>query len=93
MRIDAYSAINQAYMPTKTQGVKATEAASVYGRDQLQISSKGKDFQIAKSAVSAAPDVREDLVAEMKKKYSGEGVNVDPGDFADVLMSRFNATI
>ena len=93
MRIDAYSAINQAYMPTKAQGVKAAETVSAYGRDELQISSIGKDIQVAKQAVASAPDVREDLVAEMKKKYAGEGFNVDPGSFADVLMSRFDQAI
>lgn len=91
MRIDAYSAISQAYMPAKTQSVRPMEAAKTYGQDELQISSIGKDFQVAKSAVKAAPDVRDDLVGEMKKKYSGE-VSV-PSDFADVLISRFNQTI
>jgi hypothetical protein len=33
--------------------------------------------------------VRSDLVAAMKKKYSGD-VTVDPGDFADVLLSKYN---
>lgn len=92
MRIDAYSAISQTYAPTRAQGVKQTEATSSYGQDQLQISSIGKDFQIAKQAVSGASDVRQDLVAQMKQKYSGD-YDVDPGSFADVLLSKFNQTI
>ena len=93
MRIDAYSAISQTYAPVRHQGVKAAEAVSSYGQDQLQISSIGKDIQVAKQAVSGASDVREDLVAQMKQKYSGNDYNVDMGDFADVLLSRFNQTI
>lgn len=93
MRIDAYSAISQAYMPVKSQGVKAANAVASYGQDELQISSLGKDIQVAKQAVSQAPDVRADLVASMKAKYSGNDYEVDPGTFADALISRFNQTI
>lgn len=93
MRIDAYSAIKQAYMTTKPASVQKPAANSAYGStDQVQISSFGKDFQVAKQAVSQAPDVREDLVAQMKTKYAGQP-QVDAGSFADVLMSRFNQTI
>lgn len=93
MRINAYSAIDQAYKPIKSQGVKQAGAVASYAQDQVSISSAGKDFQVAKKAVSAAPDVREDLVAQMKKKYAGEGTNVDVAAFADELVSRFNRTI
>lgn len=91
MRVDAYSAIS-AYSPIKSTGVKPAEAVPSYGQDELQISSAGKDFQIAKQAVSSASDVRSDLVAEMKQKYAKEAT-VDVDSFADVLISRFNQTI
>lgn len=93
MRIDAYSAIGQTYAPTRSQGIKQTGAVSAYAKDELQISSIGKEFQIAKQAVSGAADVREDVVASMKQKYSGNNYDVDPGSFADVLLSKFNQTI
>lgn len=92
MRIDAYSAIGATYAPTKAQAYNKQAAVSSYGQDQLQISSIGKDFQTAKASVAKAPDVREDLVAAMKEKYENDP-QVDMGDFADVLLSRFNATI
>ena len=92
MRIDAYSAIGQTYAPTRSQGIKTTSAVPAYGQDQLQISSIGKEFQIAKQAVSGASDVRSDLVAQMKQKYSGD-FDANPADFADVLLSKFNQTI
>ncbi|MBR6281459.1 MAG: flagellar biosynthesis anti-sigma factor FlgM, partial [Lachnospiraceae bacterium] len=50
----------------------------------------GKDIQVAKQAVADASDIREDLVAEMKKKYSGD-FQVDTGDFADVLLAKYNS--
>ncbi len=88
MRIDAYNAISQVYKPTKTYGAKA--ANNVEGKkDEVSISSFGRDFQIAKQAVADAPDVREDKVAEMKAKYANSA-DVDYADFADVLMSKYN---
>ncbi len=93
MRIDAYSAISQAYAPARGVNKVKQESVSSYNKDELQISSIGKDFQTAKQAISAAPDVREDLVASMKEKYAGSDYDVDPGSFADMLISRFNQMI
>ena len=57
MRIEAYNQVQQLYQTKKlNQTQKATNA---YPVDQLQISSRGRDFQIAKSAVQASPDIRE----------------------------------
>ena len=92
MRIDAYSAITQVYKPTKATGAKSVNSASRYAQDEVQISSFGKDFQIAKQAVANASDIREDVVAEMKSKYAGD-IQVDTGDFADVLLARFSQAL
>lgn len=90
MRVDAYNAISQVYSAKRPSGVKSSkEVSSPYGRDQVQISSFGRDFQVAKQAVADASDVREDLVSEMKAKYSGD-VQVDVDDFASVLLQKYN---
>lgn len=89
MRIDAFQAITQVYQPMKQTGTRPAKAASAYGRDEVQISSFGKDYQVAKQAVANASDIREDKVAEMKAKYAGD-VKVDTGDFADVLLAKFS---
>jgi negative regulator of flagellin synthesis FlgM len=60
------------------------------GRDQVQISSAGRDFQIAKQAVAEASDIREDKVAEMKQKLEAGNYQVDAGDFASVLLAKYN---
>lgn len=89
MRIDAYNAISQVYKPTKSYGTKS--AGNVQGRrDEVSISSFGRDYQVAKQAVADASDVREDKVAEMKAKYAGNA-SVDTGDFADVLLAKYNS--
>ncbi len=87
MRVDAYNAISQIYQPKKTYGAKS--ANKVAGaKDEFSISSFGKDLQVAKQAVAEASDVREDKVAEMKAKYAGNA-SVDTGDFADVLLAKY----
>lgn len=88
MRISAYNAITQVYQTRKPSSTKAKKAAST--QDEVDISETGRDYQIAKKAVSETPDTREDLVAAMKKKYSGGAPQVDAGDFADVLLKKYN---
>ena len=86
MRIDAFSQIMQTYRPAQPVKTKQTDWTSTL-RDQVEISPKGKDFQIAKRAVAEASDIREDKVAEMKEKYSGD-FEVDIEDFASALLGR-----
>ena len=91
MRIDAYNAISQVYGANRTSGPKETKKEESVGRkDQVSISSFGKDYQIAKQAVADASDVREDKVSAMKAKYSGD-VSVDVDDFASVLLQKYNS--
>ena len=90
MRVDTLSQVAQLYHTSKpTKTTKSNGIASM-GRDQVQISSAGRDFQIAKQAVAEASDIREDKVAEMKAKYANGNVSVDTGDFASVLLSAYN---
>lgn len=90
MRIEAFNAVAQVYTANKPQAKGKVDKTTATARDEVSISSFGKDFQIAKQAVANASDVREDKVAEMKSKYSGD-YQVDTGDFADVLLSKYNA--
>ena len=90
MRIDTLSQVAQLYntsKPTRTE--KAGGIASM-GRDQVQISSAGRDFQIAKQAVAEASDIREDKVAEVKSQINSGNYNVDTEDFASVLLNAYN---
>lgn len=90
--VEAYNQIMQVNKPLKPKNVKSAEKTPSMGRDQVQISSMGRAMQAAKQAVAEASDIREDKVAEMKAKYSGD-VQVDVGDYADVLLAKFNAAM
>ena len=88
MRIEAYNQVAQLYKTNKTSNSRAAATTSM-GRDEVQISSFGRDYQIAKKAVAEASDIREDKVAEMKSKYESNDYQVDTGDFASKLLEKY----
>ena len=90
MRIDAYNQIAALYKTTKPSKVAGTAEISS-ARDQVQISRAGKDYQIAKQAVAAASDIREDKVAELKSSIKSGNYDVDTGDFASKLLASYYA--
>lgn len=91
MRIDAYNQITQVYQTTKKPQVNKSN--SVYGSDKVEISQFGKEYQIAKQAVAAAPDVREDKVAEMKAKINSGTYNVSADELASKLAEKYGTSI
>ena len=87
MRIDPYTQVQQVYntkKPVKVQG-KLKSAAS----DQIQISSIGRDIQIAKNAVAAADDIREELTAPIKASIANGTYEVSGESFAEKLMRKY----
>lgn len=90
MRIEAYNQIASLYKTNKT--AKTRQAYGVGSvKDEVQISQIGRDVQIAKQAVAEASDIREDKVAELKTRIQSGNYNVDSGDFASMLLSKYNA--
>ncbi|MCI5821427.1 MAG: flagellar biosynthesis anti-sigma factor FlgM [Pararoseburia sp.] len=89
MRIEAYNQVAQLYKTNKASGARPTSKAGM-GRDEVQISSFGRDYQVAKKAVAEASDIREDKVAEMKTKLESNNYQVDTGDFASKLLEKYN---
>jgi negative regulator of flagellin synthesis FlgM len=87
MRIDAYNAVSQIYNTSKTK--KAQAYSQVGATDRFEISQMCKDLQIAKAAVAKAPDVREDVVADIKKRIEDGSYNVSDESFADVLLAKY----
>ena len=65
MRIEAYTQVQQIYNTSKAD--KGQRKARANTTDQLEISRTGRDYQIAKHAVAASADVREDLTAPLTK--------------------------
>lgn len=89
MRIGAITQLQQVYGTQKKSGVQKKADASF--RDQVQISSMGKDFQTAKAAVAGSPNVREELTASLKKRIQSGTYDVSGEDFADKLLKAYGA--
>ncbi len=87
MRIEAYTQVQQIYKTSKTAKTQSTGKTSF--KDQLQISSIGKDIQTAKAAVAGSSDIREDLIAPIKAKIQDGTYEVSNESFADKLFSKY----
>ena len=86
MRIDSMNQVSQVYRMNKPR--KVNTAYQAQNSDRVEISQLGKDIQIAKKAVSATPDIREDKVASMKVALAN-GYSVSDSDIADKLLESF----
>lgn len=97
MRIDAYNQVAEMYKTSKAnrtnKAVQAYQTGVVNqtGTDQVQISRTGKDYQIARQALTGASDIREDKVAELKERISSGNYEVSVDDFASKLLEQYNA--
>lgn len=90
MRVEAYNQVAQIYKTSKSAGAsKTTKTES--SRDEVQISSFGRDYQIAKQAVAEASDIREDKVAEVSAKVNSGSYDVSTDAFADKLLERYRS--
>ena len=86
MRIDAINRVSQLYQANSTKRVAKTTDAAKY--DSVQISQMGKDYQVAKAAVAATPDVRTDLVADIKSRIQNGTYDVTMDMLADKLLAE-----
>ena len=86
MRIDAVNRVSQLYQANSTKKLAKSKQAEKY--DSVQISQMGKDYQVAKLAVAAAPEVRTDLVNDLKNRMNDGSYDVSMEDLADKLMSQ-----
>ncbi|MGN1084768.1 MAG: flagellar biosynthesis anti-sigma factor FlgM [Lachnospiraceae bacterium] len=86
MRIDAVNRVSQLYQANSTKKVAKQTKTEKY--DSVQISQMGKDYQAAKLAVAATPDVRTDLVNDIKSKLQNGTYDVSMEMLADKLLAR-----
>ncbi|MBO4414736.1 MAG: flagellar biosynthesis anti-sigma factor FlgM [Lachnospiraceae bacterium] len=89
MRIDAMNQVSQIYQKNGTR--KVAQANKPGSADRVEISQLGKDMQVAKAAVKAAPDVRASRVEELKAAVANGTYSVSNEDLADKLASLFGA--
>lgn len=88
MRIEGISQVAQLY---SNNSVARTERRKVDAeKDRVQISQAGRDYQVARKAVSEVPDVREDLVASIKSRVDAGTYEVSGDAFAEKVIARYS---
>lgn len=92
MRINSINKVDQIYRKTSAKNnVTSTKKTT---SDRIEISTMGKDLQIAKKAVSEADDVRWDKVNDIKKRMQSGTYNVSCEEVAEKMVeSYFNTSI
>jgi len=91
MRVEAYTQVQQLYQTKKTGRVQAS--GSVPRADKLQISTLGREFQTAKTALAGTPDIREEMTAPIKARVQNGTYSVDNTAFAEKLYRKFEELI
>lgn len=86
MRIDGLNKVAQLY---SSNSLARTEKKVKAEKDNVQISQTGRDYQVARQAVMEAPDIREDLVAEIKSRVEAGTYEVSGEAFASKVIERY----
>lgn len=87
MKISNISAAYEIYKSNKpaVSGKKEIPGA---GKDEFKVSDKAREMQFTMKAVSSAPDIREDRVAELAKQINEGSYNIDTNSIADKILSN-----
>jgi len=63
-------------------------------KDVAAISNEAKDFQLAMKSVREVPDIRQDKVKELKKRYESGNYNVSGREIAEsIIRSVFDKKV
>ncbi|MBR6380967.1 MAG: flagellar biosynthesis anti-sigma factor FlgM [Lachnospiraceae bacterium] len=88
MRIEAYTNVQNLYNTQKAKQAQKPVSAP-RATDKVQISSFGQDLATAKAALKGAADIREDVVAPIKKQIADGTYSVSAESFADKLLQKY----
>lgn len=77
----------QAKKSHSADGLKNSPGSDLNGV-HASISERAREMAEAKKIAGAAPDVREDKIAELKKRIASGEYKIDPGKIADRLVDE-----
>ena len=86
MRIEAYKQVHQIYKKSKMD--VSQKRAGLFSSDQLELSSTGREYQVAKQAVAAVPEVREEVIAPLRSRIQNGSYEVSAESFVDKLLQK-----
>ncbi len=80
--------VNAPSSTAKTQRTLKAEGAKKTGTDGFEISEFGRDLNVARKAVKETPDVRQDLVDDIKARFKAGKYEVSTSAIADKLLNE-----
>lgn len=87
MRVEAYNKLDQIYQTNRK--ARTRETSRTAERDELTISSTGRDYQTARQALSQVPDIREDRVSAIRERIHAGTYQVSADSFAAKVIARY----
>jgi negative regulator of flagellin synthesis FlgM len=87
MRIDTSGFINQ-IQGVKLRGLRPTDGVNTASPDTVSLTNGSDDFRVAMQALTSAPDVRADKVADLQKQIEAGTYKSPVTDLADKLLDR-----
>ncbi|MGE0615859.1 MAG: flagellar biosynthesis anti-sigma factor FlgM [Bacteriovoracia bacterium] len=84
----AKGAAEAAKAKSASSAEKLTSSKIDSGSAQTEISSRAKEMALAKEVASNAADVREDKIAELKRRIANKEYNVKPEAIADRMVDE-----
>jgi negative regulator of flagellin synthesis FlgM len=87
MRIDDSGAVNRV-RGIRPKSLLPVEGSSGTGIDSVEVSSRAADFRAAMEALQAAPEVREERVAEISRQLAQGTLSMDGHSLAEKLLQR-----
>lgn len=82
------SGVSGAYRDTMR--ATATQQKGTFGTDKLELSDSAKSFALALKAAKDVPDVRLNIVADIKKNIEAGTYKADSRQIADSMIKKLN---
>lgn len=74
-----------------TKNTKTDKPGAAQKKDEVILSSEGKEFAQVLQTIKNLPDVREVKTSELAKRYAEGNYNVDSKDIADKIIASAKA--
>lgn len=84
-RLNGASSVQKVMKAYNTNATKNIQKVSLK-EDKIEISQKGKDYQIAMEALKNLPEVREDKVNELMNQIQNGTYNIDKDKLANAIV-------
>ena len=88
MRIDRVSSIYDTYSTQSATHSKGVD--KVKSKDEVKLSTQAKDFATIRQKLADVPDVREDMVQDIKVRMKQGTYEVSSSDIAQKILSQFD---